>query len=187
MRKFIIALALFGFLACQQKAFEDKRPADQIRFVNFVKELKDNVNAAENNKTLRNALLENGIPALKTYVRDSLNLRFSAWQVRVLDKTEDYPNPGSVQLKLGIAFNPEDISENSRYQSIVLSCILNQADAAAMAVLKQLKTGDQVKINGEFIEKKEFIDIDSYSRYKYSKNVFDNPEFKSKLTAIEIL
>jgi hypothetical protein len=35
-----------------------------------------------------------------------------------------------------------------------------------------------MKISGNFIEKEGFIDIDSYSNYKFSKNVFDNPEFK---------
>jgi large subunit ribosomal protein L20 len=45
-------------------------------------------------------------------------------------------------------------------------------------LIQGLKVGDQMKISGNFIEKEGFIDIDSYSNYKFSKNVFDNPEFK---------
>ena len=51
-------------------------------------------------------------------------------------------------------------------------------------MIKGLKAGDQVKITGNFIEKEGFIDIDSYSDYKFSKNVFDNPEFKVLLKGI---
>jgi hypothetical protein len=53
------------------------------------------------------------------------------------------------------------------------------------AMVKGLKIGTDVKISGFFIDKDGFIDIDSYSNYKFSKNVFDNPEFKIELESIE--
>jgi len=52
-------------------------------------------------------------------------------------------------------------------------------------MIQGLKVGDQVKISGNFIEKEGFIDIDNYSDYKFSKNVFDNPEFKIELLRSE--
>lgn len=187
MRILITVFAILTLASCQEKAFEDKRPSDQIRFVNFTKQLRDTVNASESDKVMRNALLENGIPALKIYVKDTLSLAFNAWQAKVLNKTENYPNAGSVELKLGIAFDPADMTEKSKTQSIVFSSIIQQSNPALIQAIKPIQIGEFVKVRGEFIEKKGFIDIDSYSRYKFSKNIFDNPEFKTKLSAIEKL
>ena len=159
----------------------------QIRFVNVVKELRDTVNAAEKNKVLRNHLLENGVPALKTYIKDTLKLKFNAWQARVLEINDNSQNPAAAEVKFGMALDPADQSDKSGYKSIVLSSAAKQTNEGVLKIIKQLKAGDQVKINGEFIEKKGFIDIDSYSRYKFSKNVFDNPELKTKITAVEKL
>jgi len=185
MRILTIVLAILSLSSCQEKSFEDRRPSDQIRFVNFVKELRDTVNSSESNKVMRNALLENGIPTLKLYVKDTLRLTFKAWQAKVLDITENYANTGSIELKLGLGFDPADSSEKSKNQSIVFSSIIQQSDLAIIETIKPIQIGEFVQIRGEFIEKKGFIDIDSYSRYKFSKNIFDNPEFKTRLKAIE--
>jgi hypothetical protein len=82
---------------------------------------------------------------------------------------------------VGILVDP---TNKSAQKSIVLSSIV---DYSGKALIQGLKAGDEVKISGIFIEKKGFIDIDNYSDYKFSKNVFDNPEFKTKLLKIEKL
>ncbi|HQS06696.1 MAG TPA: hypothetical protein PLT16_13810, partial [Daejeonella sp.] len=76
---------------------------------------------------------------------------------------------------------PLDSSNKSAQKSIVLSSML---ETSKKEMIQGLKVGDQVKISGNFIEKEGFIDIDSYSDYKFSKNVFDNPEFKVILKGI---
>ena len=178
MRILITVFAILTLASCQEKAFEDKRPLDQIRFVNFTKQLRDTVNASESNKVLRNALLENGIPALKIYVKDTLSLTFNSWQAKVLDIIDRQSN---IEVNVGITLDP---TNKSAQKSIVLSSLLDQS---GKAMVEGIKAGDQVKISGVFIDKKGFIDIDNYSDYKFSKNVFDNPEFKTKIIAIEKL
>lgn len=187
MRIIIIVLVIFGLSSCGEKAIENKRPADQVRFVGFVKELRNTVNAAESNKALRSILLDKGVTDIKAYIKDSLALRFNAWQARVLEISDNSQNSAAADVKFGLAMDPADRNDRSGSKLIVLSCPVNPADEGLLKIMKQLKTGDQVVISGEFIEKKGFIDIDSYSRYKFSKNVFDNPEFKSKITKVEKL
>ena len=80
--------------------------------------------------------------------------------------------PTSIEVNFSIPLDP---SNKSAEKSIILSSML---EINKKEMIKGLKAGDQVKISGNFIEKDGFIDIDSYSDYKFSKNVFDNPEFK---------
>lgn len=182
MKNLIIALIMLGFSSCGQKTVEDKRPADQMNFVKYVKELRDRVNAAGEDKTLRGNILDQGVIDVKAYVKDTLNLKFNKWQAKVLEIKQNSQNPASTDVKLGMTIDPDN---QSAEKAIVLSSSV--IDAALSKTIKTLKTGDQVIVSGDYIEKKGFIDIDSYSRYKFSKNVFDNPEFKTNITAAEKL
>ena len=186
MRKISLIIISTLLFSCGEKVLVSNRPAEQIKFVNLIQSLRDQVKAAEKDKAQRSMLLERGVPYVKQFIKDSLQLKFNAWEARVLDIKENYPHQGSTELKLGIAYDPSAILEKLRYQSIVLN-YQNQADSEVSKLLKEFKTGDYVKINGEFIEKEGFIDIDSYSSYKFSKNIFDNPEFKVKISAAEKL
>ena len=87
--------------------------------------------------------------------------------------------PASIEINLSI---PLDSSNKSAQKSIILSSMLQ---ISKNKMIQGLKVRDQVKISGNFIEKEGFIDIDNYSDYKFSKNVFDNPEFKIELLSIE--
>jgi hypothetical protein len=105
-------------------------------------------------------------------------MKFNAWQAKVLDIID---RQTSIEVNVGITL---DLTNTSAQKSIVFSSLLDQS---GKAITEGIKAGDQVKISGIFIDKKGFIDIDNYSDYKFSKNVFDNPEFKIKLTSIEKL
>ncbi|MDP2413015.1 hypothetical protein [Daejeonella sp.] len=168
MRNFIITGILFLLASCGQNA-EVQGPADQIRFVNYVKSIRDVVNASEQDKANRSILLDNGVISTKAYVKDSLALKFNSWQATLVEIIE---KPASIEVNFSIPLDP---SNKSAQKSIILSSML---EINKKEMIKGLKTGDQVKISGNFIEKEGFIDIDSYSDYKFSKNVFDNPEFK---------
>jgi len=178
MRIIIIICILFILSSCGQNAGENTGPNEQIKFVKYVKALRDTVNNSEQNKSLRGVLLENGISTTKIYVKDSLQMKFNSWQAIVLEIID---RQTSKEVNVGITL---DQTNRSAQKSIVFSTILDQSGEK---IMEDIKAGDQVKISGIFIEKKGFIDIDNYSDYKFSKNVFDNPEFKTKLTAIEKL
>lgn len=181
---FIIITALL--FSCGEKNRISNRPTEQVKFVNLIQSLRDQVNAAEKDKALKSDLLQRGVPYVKQYIRDSLQLKFNAWEARVLDIKENYPQQGATELKFGMAYDLSDILEKLRYRSIVLSS-QNPADSKISAILKNLKPGDYLKLSGEIIEKEGFIDIDSYSNYKFSKNIFDNAEFKVQINAAEKL
>lgn len=187
MKTNLFLLLIVLFFSCNNETFEAKRPQSQIKFVSYVQNLRDSVNAVEQDKVLRNAVLEKNIPAVKVYIKDSLNLIIQDWQVRLIEKNENSSSTGSTQIKLAFAFNPEDESPQAINKSIVLRAKITTTDKSVFDVLKTLKINDYIKINGQFIEKEGFIDIDSYSKYKFSKNVLDNPEFNSDIKSIEKL
>ncbi|MFA5245726.1 MAG: hypothetical protein WC380_10535 [Pedobacter sp.] len=182
MKNLIVILILLGFSSCGQKAIEDKHPAEQISFINFVRDIRDKVNAAEEDKALRAAVLDQGVADTKAYVKDSLNLNFNKWQAKLIEIKQNVRNPAITDLLLVINMDQEN---QSAEKSIVLRG--SAADEQLSLSLKDLKPGDQLIFSGDFIEKNGFIDIDSYSRYKFSKNVFDNPEFKINIKIAEKL
>lgn len=175
MRNFIIAGMLLLLASCGQNA-ELLGPDDQIRFVNYVKTIRDAVNTSGEDKAKRSILLDNGVISTKAYVKDSLSLKFDLWQVNLVEIIE---KPAFLEVNFSIPLDP---SNKSFQKSIVLSSML---DKSKKDMIKGLKVGDQIKISGNFIEKEGFIDIDNFSNYKFSKNVFDNPEFKIQLRGIE--
>ena len=170
--------------SCGEKILPSNRPTEQVEFIQLMQGLRDQVNASEKDKAYRSDLLQRAVPYVKQYLKDSLMLKFNAWEARVLAIKEDYPKQGTTELKLGMAYDLNDILEKLKYNSIVLST-QTPADSEISAILKNLKPGDYVKLSGEFIEQDGFIDLDSYSNYKFSKNIFDNPEFKSTLSDIK--
>ena len=180
MKNLIIALIILGFSSCGSRSAEDKRPAEQINFVNHIREIRDKVNTAGEDKNLRGSLLDQGVADAKLYVKDSLGLKFTKWQTKVIEKKQNLRNPTLTDLKLLIIMDQEN-------QSAEKSIVFNgtAGDEQLSNALKDVNVGDHIIISGDFIEKNGFIDIDSYSRYKFSKNVFDNPEFKSIFTAAE--
>jgi len=175
MKNLIIAGILFLLASCGQNA-ELQGPDDQVRFVNYVKSIRDAVNVSEQDKANRSILLDNGVISTKTYIRDSLSLKFDSWQATMIETIE---KPASIEVNFSIIL---DSSNKSAQKSIIFSSML---DKSKKEMIQGLKAGDQVRISGNFIEKEGFIDIDSYSNYKFSKNVFDNPEFKIELGSIE--
>jgi hypothetical protein len=178
MKSILGIYLVFVLFSCKQNTGENTGPIEQINFVNYIKTLRDTVNLSEQNKPLRNILLEKGISSSKIYVKDSLEMKFNSWQAIVLDIID---KQASTEINVGITLDP---TNRSAQKSIILS---TQVDQSGKAIIEGIKAGDQVKISGIFIEKKGFIDIDNYSDYKFSKNVFDNPEFKTKLLKIEKL
>jgi len=175
MRNFIIAGLMLIFASCGKNS-EQQGPADQNRFVNYVKFIRDAVNSSDEDKGTRSAQLDNGVLLTKAYVKDSLSLKFDSWQVAIVEVLE---KPTNIEVNFSIPLDP---SNKSAQKSIILSSLL---DNSKKELIQGLKVGDQVKITGNFIEKEGFIDIDSYSDYKFSKNVFDNPEFKIELKTID--
>jgi hypothetical protein len=109
-------------------------------------------------------------------VKDSLSLKFDSWNTTLVEINE---KPTSTEVNFSI---PLDSSNKSAQKAIILSALLYKNKKE---LTDKLKVGDNVIISGNFIEKEGFIDIDSYSNYKFSKNVFDNPEFKIELVSIE--
>ena len=173
MRNFIIAGILMIITSCGQKT-EVLGPAEQTRFVNYVKYIRNAINSSD--EANRSIQLNNGVLLTKAYVKDSLSLKFDSWQVSLVEIIE---KPTITEVNFSIPLDP---SNKSAQKSIILSSLL---DKNKKEMIQGLKAGDQLKITGNFIEKEGFIDIDSYSDYKFSKNVFDNPEFKIELGSIE--
>lgn len=187
MKASFIYLLLLILVSCNNETFVDQRADNQLNFISYVQTLRDSINAINLDKSKRNQLLEKNIPAVKSYIKDSLDLKIDNWQVKLIEKTDDYLYTGSVQLKLGIAFDPHDKRDRAITQSIVLNAVIPPSNKELIDKIKSLKIDDYLQINGQFADKNGFIDIDSYSQYKFSKNVLDNPEFNASIKALEKL
>jgi hypothetical protein len=177
MRNTIIGLLLVAITACTGKEYTDKRPAEQVRLMNIISKYRDTVNAAAANGAMRSSLLENGVMVIKDYISDSLELKFTGWEARVLSVAADPSEPGYIIASFGMNLNGGAPTERTRYESVVFTSRSTTGDPAD-AVIKSLETGDIISIDGTFNTLQKTIDIDSYNDLSRSKNVLDNPEFR---------
>ena len=171
---------------CMEEKYVDNRPAEQARFVNIVRERRDTVNAAGKNEALRRQLLENGVDAVKNHIQDSLQLQFKGWQARVLDVAPDPTAPEYIITSLGMNIDLGNMSEKTRYRSVVFISRTSQSEPA-YATLKTLKVGNNIQTDGSFKTLQKTINIDSYNDLSKSKNVLDNPEFRVDISKVEKL
>lgn len=183
MKKILLFIVSVGLFACQ-KEYKDSRPADQLKFVNVVKGLRDSVNAFEKNPAVRTQVLEKGVERVKAYIKDSLSLSFNSWEARVLNVSKD-PESGRVDLFYGFNIDGGEMSEKTRFQSIVLKSAVDQSDTKSAAAIKALEQGDLVKISGSFSTARNYINIDKFDKKAVSNNVFQNPEFKVDISVVE--
>ena len=164
----------------------DNRPVEQARFVGIVREWRDTVNAAEKNEGLRRQLLEKGVDAVKNHIQDSLQLQFKGWQARVLDVAPDPTSPEYIITSLGMNLDSGLMSEKTRYRSIVFISRTSQSEPA-YAILKTLKVGNNIQMDGSFITVQKTINMDSYNNLSKTKNVLDNPELRVEISQIKQL
>ena len=96
--------------SCGQKK-EVLGPAEQTRFVNYVKFIRNAVNSSD--EANRSVQLNNGILLTKAYVKDSLSLKFDSWQATLVEIIE---KPTSTEVNFSI---PLDSSNKSAEKSII--------------------------------------------------------------------
>ena len=76
------------------------------------------------------------------------------------------------------------MTEKTRYHSAIFNSSTDKPEPVYPGI-RDLKTGDIVRIDGNFKTLQKTIDIDSYNDLSRSKNVLDNPEFRVEITAVE--
>ena len=182
----IVLLLLISLTGCMEEKYVDNRPAEQVRFVGTVREWRDTVNAAEKNSALRGQLLEKGVISVKAHIQDSLKLQFKAWEARVLDVAPDPTAPEYIITSLGMNLDSGVMSEKTRYQSVVFTSRTSQSDPA-YNMIKTLKVGDLIRVDGSFKTLQKTINIDSYNDLSKTKNVLDNPELRVEISQIKQL
>ena len=187
MKNILIALLfVISLTGCMEEKYVDSRPVEQARFVSMVREWRDTINAAKKNEGLRLQLLENGVNAVKAHIRDSLKLQFKSWEARVLDVAPDPSAPEYTIASFGMNVDAGNMSEKTRYQSLVFTSRTSQSESA-YASIKTLDVGDLIRIDGSFKTLQKTINIDSYNDLSKSKNVLDNPEFRVEIAKVEKL
>ena len=185
MRNILIALLfVISVTGCMEEKYVDNRPVEQVRFVSIVREWRDTVNAAKKNEGLRLQLLENGVDAVKGHIKDSLHLQFKSWEARVLDVAPDPTEPEYTITSFGMNLDTGNMSEKTRYQSLVFTSRTSQS-VPETAAIKTLEVGDLIRIDGSFKTVQKTINIDSYNDLSKSKNVLDNPEFRVDIGKVE--
>ena len=184
MRNIIIAFLLFALTGCMEEQYNDRRPPQQVKFISIAQEWRDTVNAAGDNNALRQQLLSDGVNAVKEYISDSLQLQFRGWEARVLSVASDPESPGSLVAFFGMNLDGGKMTEKTRYQSAIFNSSTDKPEPVYPGI-RDLKTGDIVRIDGNFKTLQKTIDIDSYNDLSRSKNVLDNPEFRVEITAVE--
>ena len=184
MKNFIIVLAFFSLTGCLKEEYIDKRPADQVSFISVARQWRDTVNAAGTNGALRQQLLEKGVNSIKRHILDSLQLQFKSWEARVLDVGPDPTDPDYTIVSFGMNLDGGPPNEKSRYHSTVFTSRISKQEPTDPTI-KALKTGDLVRIDGNFKTLLKTINIDSYNDLSRSKNVLDNPEFRVEISKVE--
>ena len=182
----IVLLLLIFLTGCMEEKYIDNRPVGQTKFVSMIREWRDTVNAAEKNEGLRRQLLEKGVDAIKNHIQDSLQLQFKGWEVRVLDVAPDPTAPEYIITSLGMNLDSGVMSEKTRYQSVVFISRASQSEPA-YAILKTLKVGNNIQMDGSFITVQKTINMDSYNNLSKTKNVLDNPELRVEISQIKQL
>jgi hypothetical protein len=182
MKNFIVVMLLLSLAACGGNNYTDNRPADQVRLINITRQWRDTVNTAAN-ETVRGHLLETGVNVIKAHIKDSLQLKFTGWEARVLSVAADPSEPDYTVVSFGMNLNGGAPGEKTRYASLVFTNRWANDEPIA-AILKSLKTGDMVLIDGAFKTLQKTIDIDSYNDLSRSKNVLDNPEFRVMISKV---
>jgi hypothetical protein len=167
-----------------QEKYINNRPSDQTRFINIAREWRDRVNTAEKNEGLRRQLLEKGVNAVKTHIKDSLRLQFKSWEARVLDIAPDPSAPDYTVASFGMNLDPGNMSEKTRYQSLVFTSRTSESEPT-YAALKTVRVGDIIRIDGSFTTMQKTINIDRYNDLSRSQNVLDNPEFRVEIDKVE--
>lgn len=184
MRNIIIILVIFSMTGCIKEEYIDKRPADQIRFISIARQWRDTVNAVGTNDALRQQLLEKGVNTIKAHILDSLQLHFQSWEARVMDMGPDPTDPDYTIASFGMNLEGGPPNEKSRYHSVVFTSRTSKPEPTDV-IIKALKIGDLIRINGNFKTLLRTINIDSYNDLSKTKNVLDNPEFMVEVSKVE--
>ena len=186
--KIIVSIMISGSIAsCKSTPTADTRPKEQVNFTKIVKQYREAV-ANSANESHRTQYLNLGVDAVKTHILDTLNLKFSDWDARVLDDAKSSADPDAREITYGLSIDDFNLEENSRYKSIVFRGTLSNTSAEALKIADKLVTGDHVKISGTFISKNEHIDVDPYNlkNFRDSKNIFANPMYRVEISDVRV-
>ena len=115
MKNFIISGIILLLASCGQNT-ELQIPAEQTRFINYVKYIRNAINSS--NEANRSIQLNNGVLLTKAYVKDTLSLKFDSWHATLVEIIE---KPASIEINLSIPLDP---SNKSAQKSIILSGML---------------------------------------------------------------
>jgi hypothetical protein len=185
---FLLVILSGALISCKSKPTADTRSKDQLGLIKIVKFYRDGVDrsAGESDKAL---YLESGIINVKKHITDTLQLKFSGWDARVLDNVKSSPDQDAPEITYGMSIDDFNLEEKSRYKSIVLGGSLSNTGPAAKSLAEQLEIGDHVQLSGSFITRDKRIDVDPYNlkNFRDSKNIFANPEFRVEITEIKII
>lgn len=184
MKRSILFLAFIALFACRERSGSGIRPISQSNFTEAVKTIRDDIDHAPDEQVKRQ-ILSRGVDSIKQYIRDTLSLKFASWEARVLEVSDNYDYSDQIDIRFGINIDSIPMSEKTRYRSVVLRDIIRKSGSQTAPLALKLRTGDIVKISGNFISKNGNIDIGSYNEYKISKNLFANPQFRVEVTTIE--
>lgn len=179
MKKLLLLILCAIVFACSQKS-EDIRPKEQVRLATIVKELRDSANAFESVPDARYNVLHGGVVRVKNFIIDSLGQKFTNWQVRVLDVSAD-----KSEVAYGMNIDGGEMTESTRFKSIVFETRAYQNDTAFATISRNLKLGDVVTISGTFNSSGKNINIDPYKKKSQSKNIFDNPAFRVVVNSLD--
>jgi hypothetical protein len=181
-----VVLILALCLSCKQQNPTDTRPPQQRAFAGVVKTLKDQAERIPFADANRPVILDDGVNRLKSYITDTLNLKFDNWDARVLDNKMTDPDGSDHHIAFGISIDDFNLDETSRFKSVVFRESVNNVQPPLRDKLKQLKVGDHVKISGSFVTRDKKINIDPYNlkEFRVSKNIFLNPQFRTDISNI---
>lgn len=189
VHKIALVFLFATLLSCSNKPLTDVRTAEQQSLVRVVKEARDQASGVALSDPNRPVMIDDAVKRVKAFIADSLNLKFTNWDARVLDNTKTDPNGSEIRITFGTSIDGYDLEETARYKSIVFQEWLSDAQSPLKEELQALNVGDHVKISGSFVTRDKKIDIDPYNEkeFRKSKNIFSNPEFRVDITDLIIV
>lgn len=187
--RILFLLLLATLTSCSNKPQTDVRVSEQHSFAKVVKEARDQADNVALTDPNRPVMIDDAVKRVKAYIMDTLNSKFTGWDVRVLDNTKTDPNGSEIRIAFGTSIDGYDLEETARYKSIVFREWLSDAQSPLREKLQALNVGDHVKITGSFATRDKKIDVDPYNEkeFRKSKNIFSNPEFRVDITDLIIV
>lgn len=183
IRLFCVAVTLLYSCASHTKI--DPRPKDQQKFLSKLISLNSKITHSSNS-IIKDELTDSALIATNTYITDTLHRDFTGWIAEVIDIENNPFGLNMVRIQLMLRYDYYADDEYPEYDSVIFTFTANKSDKTSLTMIKPLKNGDKVMIDGEFAYKNGRVEISDYGMGIGNESALSNPKISVLLRGINL-